>query len=88
MSQLATAVLPDAINVAAGAENADPNSTIVVVLKAKDESAELICSENMRSESSTPIKELVDEQLVVTEQLTGTAFNPSIFVHCISLVCM
>ncbi len=72
MSQIATLNNSEAT----GAENANPNSESVVILKSKDESAEnLICSENVRSESSTPVKENHEEQPAANNQPAGDIFD-------------
>ena len=72
MSQIATAVNSEAAAFAINTENANPNSETVVVLKAKD--MELpICTENLRSESSTPVKDVLESQLVATNH--GNCLN-------------
>jgi hypothetical protein len=76
MSQIATLNNSEATGAIIGAENANPNSESVVILKSQEESAEnLICSENVRSESSTPVKEIHDEQSAANNQLAGDMFD-------------
>jgi hypothetical protein len=70
MSQIATAVIPEAAAVVIGTENANPNAESISVLKAKDVE-HVVCTENLRSESSTPVKDNVEAQLVATSQPSG-----------------
>ena len=51
-------------------ENANPNAESISVLKAKDVE-HVVCTENLRSESSTPVKDNVEAQLVATSQPSG-----------------
>jgi hypothetical protein len=77
MSQVATITNSEAIAAVIGAENVDPNALSEVHEKKKDLSEEnLICSENFRSESSTPVKEIVEDQPVLANQIAG---NLSLF---------
>ena len=76
MSQIATLNNSEATGAVIGAENANPNSESVVILKSQDESAEnLNCSEKLRSESSTPVKETHEEQPAANNQLDGDIFD-------------
>ena len=74
MSQIATAVIPEAAAVVTGTENANPNAESVAVLKAKD-TEHAVCTENLRSESSTPVKEIVEAQIVATNQPSGNCLK-------------
>ena len=72
MSQVATVVNSEIISALNSAENTDPNAESVIPLKTKDESAEHpICTENMRSESSTPVKEIIEDQQISVNQPAG-----------------
>ena len=51
-------------------ENANPNAESSSVLKAKYVDHE-VCTENLRSEYSTPVKDNVEAQLVATNQPSG-----------------
>ena len=74
MSQIATAVIPEAATVVIGTENANPTAESVSVLKAK-EMEHAVCTENLRSESSTPVKEIVEAQIVATSQPSGNCLK-------------
>jgi hypothetical protein len=75
MSQIATLNNSEATGAIIGAENANPNSESVI-LNSKHESAEnLICSEKLRSESSTPVKETHEEQPAANNQPAGDIFD-------------
>jgi hypothetical protein len=75
MSQIATLNNSEATGAIIGAENANPNSESVI-LNSKHESAEnLICSEKLRSESSTPVKETHEEQPAANNQSAGDIFD-------------
>ena len=73
MSQIATAVNFEAAAVAIGTENANPNAESMAVLKAKDVEHP-ICTENLRSESSTPVKDVIEAQLIATNQPAGNCW--------------
>ena len=83
MSQIATAVIPEAAAVVIGTENANPNAESVAVLKAKD-TEHAVCTENLRSESSTPVKEIVEAQIVATSQPSGNCLKINFceYQHC------
>jgi hypothetical protein len=67
MSQVAAVADSEVVSAIINAENTDPNAESVAVLKKTDESAQLlISSENLRSESSTPVKEIPEDQPVAT----------------------
>ena len=72
MSQLATVVNSELTGAVIDAENANPNAVVSpALLKAKVDSAELLISENSRSESSTPVKEILDDQPVAADKTVG-----------------
>jgi hypothetical protein len=81
MSQIATAVIVEAAAVAIATENANPNAESMAVLKAKDVEHP-ICTENLRSESSTPVKDVLEAQLVATNQPAGDCL---VFVEPVEL---
>jgi len=81
MSQIATAVIVEAAAVAIATENANPNAESMAVLKAKDVEHP-ICTDNLRSETSTPVKDVLEAQLVATNQPAG---NCLIFVEPVEL---
>jgi hypothetical protein len=71
MSQVATVVNSELAAAVVDAENANPNAESPALLKAKVDSAELPISENSRSESSTPVKEILDDQPVAADKTVG-----------------
>lgn len=72
MSQVGTIANSEVSSAIIGAENANPNAESAILLKVKDATEEnLICSENLRSESSTPVKEIVEEQPAAESQPAG-----------------
>ena len=78
MSQVATIANSELDTATIGAENTDPNTGSAVLPKAKENTEEnLICSENMRSESSTPVKEIVEVQPAPENQIAGNSFSRS-----------
>ena len=79
MSQVATVVNTEVVGALNGAENTDPNAESVVLLKTKDESAEH--TEKMRSESSTPIKEVLEDQQASTNQPAGNYVEEILWRH-------
>jgi hypothetical protein len=85
MSQVATVVNSELTGAVIGAENANPNAESPALLKAKVDSAELQISENSRSESNTPVKEILDDQPVASDKTAGndTAFCYPFHVFCV-----
>jgi hypothetical protein len=83
MSQVATVVNSELTGAVIDAENANPNAESPALLQAKVDSAELLISENSRSESSTPIKEILDDQPVASDKTVGndTAAYCPFFVY-------
>ena len=76
MSQVATISNSEVSSAIIGTENANPNAESVVLLKVKDNTEESqICSENLRSESSTPVKEIAEEQPAAENQIAGIYFG-------------
>lgn len=85
MSQVATVVNSELTGAVIHAENANPNAESPALLKAKVDSAELLISENSRSESSTPVKEIIDDQPVASDKTAGnnTAVCYPFHVFCV-----
>ena len=85
MSQVATVVNSELTGAVIGAENANPNAESPALLKAKVDSAELLISENSRSESSTPVKEIIDDQPIASDKTAGnnTAACYPFHVFCV-----
>jgi hypothetical protein len=76
MSQVATISNSEVSSAIIGTENANPNAESAVLLKVKDNTEESqICSENLRSESSTPVKEITEEQPAAENQIAGIYFG-------------
>ncbi len=87
MSQVSTIATSEVNAPTIGAENANPNTDSVVLLKAKDGSEEnLICSENLRSESSTPVKETIVDQPAPVIQIAGKDSQQA-FLDGLRLLC-
>ena len=85
MSQVATVVNSELTGAVIDAENANPNAESPALLQAKVDSAELLISENSRSESSTPVKEILDDQPVASDKTVGnkTAGYCPFHVFCV-----
>ena len=86
MSQLATVVNSELTRAVIDAKSANPNAVVSpALLKAKVDSAELLISENSRSESSTPVKEILDDQPVASDKTVGnkTAGYCPFHVFCV-----
>ena len=76
MSQVATISNSEVNSAIIGTENANPNAESAVHLRVKGNTEESqICSENMRSESSTPVKEIAEEQPAAENQIAGIYFG-------------
>ena len=76
MSQVATISNSEVNSAIIGTENTNPNAESVAHLKVKESTEESqICSENMRSESSTPVKEIAEEQPAAENQNAGIYFG-------------
>jgi hypothetical protein len=76
MSQVATISNSEVNSAIIGTENANPNAESAVHLRVKENTEESqICSENMRSESSTPVKEIAEEQPAAENQIAGIYFG-------------
>ena len=84
MSQVATISNSEVSSAIIGTENANPNAESAVLLKVKDNTEESqICSENLRSESSTPVKEIAEEQPAAENQIAGIYFGTFSSMRCV-----
>ena len=90
MSQVATVVNSEVTGAIIDAENANPNAESPALLKAKVDSAELLISENLRSESSTPVKEILDDQPVAAKETAGNktaGLKSCLIIATVALIC-